>query len=345
MRRGVTEQYHRHEMTPDRADEKVQEVLQATGFEVKRMIFEGKIYKSDKIGTRIYEGEADVNGSKREAVLKVQFLKPDIEEAELMQRFTQQNGSSNIRVAEIYDHSPYNPQKEYGHIIMERVKGNPIFKGLATDEERETWLKFYEELRTNSLIEPLFPAQWQEQDGRPITALRMSNWLNIARKQGHLDREKVGLSVRHMTQMVLGGVGETAFMHGHLSPDAVLSTENGERVLMSQAFWKYLPLYSDTVFHIWASLKELRGEEIISAEQAIAYIETWRENYKTLPLLARDGEFDKYFASAMRERCVGAMIVDIDSDLRNRGGMTPDDALKLKDMFRGVFNHYSKSTK
>lgn len=330
-------------MSVEKANELECRVFDETGFTPTERIFEGKIYDSDKIATRIYRGTQTIQGEPRHTILKIQFLKNADEEGDLMKAFATQNKSCAIRTAHIFQQADYNEVVGYGYMLMEEVQGEAIFSGLANERDREKWLKFFSDFKTTGLTKALFPPSLLENEATRVTALRLFNWLRITKRQHHLTLEKIRLTIRHLIKMTLDGVRETEFVHGHLSPDAIQVTPTGDHVVMSQAFYKYLPKLSDAVFQIWASLKDLRGDDILSPEQAVTYCEQWRSYYQALPCLANMENFEKYFASAMRERAAGALIVDIDSDLMNKQKedlMTSEDAQKLKAMFRGIFNHY-----
>ncbi|MDH5597341.1 MAG: phosphotransferase, partial [Candidatus Peregrinibacteria bacterium] len=309
-----------------------------SGFRVGELLFEGRIYDADKIGTRIHAGTIEGNEGVEEAVLKVQLLPPSQEEAELMMRFTAQNKSQRIRTPIIYKHAPYSDEKGYGYTIMERVHGQPIFEGMAREEAMDNFVNFHSELHALSLNEPLFNPNSYESDARLATSLRLANWNNIARKKDTLTHEKVILSGRHSVRMLLEGVNEMEFMHGHLTSRDILVTEKSDHVLMSHSFWGYRPRYYDTTFQIWAAIKESRGDEIPTPEQAIAHAETWRRKFKESPHIANDPEFSKYFASNMRERALGALIVDIENDCEGQ------DLEKLKKAFRALYDFYMRKS-
>lgn len=347
---GLGENYHSHEMTSDRADEIVNKVVADTRFEIDETLAEERIYVEGKIVSRKFKGRGLIEGEMREAVLEVQFLRRDIEKAVLMREFKDQNESETIRVADVFDHATYQQEEGYGYMIMEHVQGRPIFRG--SEEDMTAWIAFYEEFKSKALRTPLFPQEEVESEASKVTRSRLDHWLSISEKQGHLDEGKKILADDHIRQMQAKGVTQTEFTHGLLTGKNVLVDSEGKTVIMNHDHWKNLPKGSDTAYITWDYLKELRRDQILTPEAAIEYTEKWRAAYKTIPFIAQDPNFDLYFASAIRERCLGALIVDIDSDLRNRKknadgtpNMTAEEAERLKFMFVGLYNHYSKNIK
>ena len=330
---GVTEKYHSHHLTPERADELETEAIEESGFTKKEDLFEGKVYDEDRIGTRISRGFYE----EKPAVLKVQLLEPGIEEVDIMERFSDQNRSKKIRTPKIYDHTPYAPEKGFGFTVMENIQGKPIFEGLASEEDMKNFADFYRELHDKAISSSFLPPKIYEKDARVATGLRLANWSAIALKKGTLDKEGIVNSSRHLIRMTLDGVGGMEFTHGHLSGNDVLVTPDGENILFSAAFWSYRPEYYDTTFQIWASLKNLKGEEILSPEKAVEHCEQWKETFLELPGIGRNPMFSKYFASNMRERAIGALLLDINQDHKGK------DNEKQKEMFRSILEHYSKN--
>lgn len=327
---GVTEKYHLYELDKTTADVMSEEALKEAELENPEQIFEGVIYDKDRIGTRIFRG---TQGS-QPRVLKVQFLEPDIEEAVIMQDINNRR-YPNLRHPHVYDYQDHDPVRGYGYTLMEDVKGRPIFEGLANREEMEEFADATQEIRINRQTNPVFQPKIYERDARTATALRLANWNAIALRKGTLDREGIGHSTRHLLQMTLGDIDKMEFTHGHLTSKDIVVTEKGENVVFSPSFWSYRPKYYETTFQIWDSLKSLEGDEILSPKEAIAHCEEWKETFMQTPGIKEDVFFSRYFASNMRERAIGALLLDINQDHEG------EDNRRQKEMFREILCHYS----
>ena len=217
---------------------------------------------------------------------------------------------------------------------MEDVRGRRIFEGLADEREMEEFTEMISALRINRR-QALFPPKLYERNARTATAMRLANWNAIALRKGTLDKEGVINSSRHLLNMTLTGIDDMEFTHGHLTSEDVIVTDKGERVIFSPSFWSYRPKHYESTFQIWAALKGLKGGDILSPEEGIAHCEQWKRVLMQNPVIHEDLSFREYFASNMRERAIGALMLDID---QNHEG---EDKQRQKELFRGILRYYS----
>jgi hypothetical protein len=127
-------------------------------------------------------------------------------------------------------------------------------------------------------------------------------------------------------------------MHGHLTYEDIFKISNDEYVLMSNLFWSYRPEYYDAAFHLWNGIKNIRDTKI-NFRQVIKYIQNWLEEYKKIPIIMQDKDFERKFNMMMAERCLGALLADIqnqhyDSDRDN-------SIAYLMKLFRGLFEYFA----
>lgn len=127
-------------------------------------------------------------------------------------------------------------------------------------------------------------------------------------------------------------------MHGHFTYDDIFKLSDKEYVLMSNLFWSYRPEFYDTTFHLWAGIKSLRDQRN-SLEQIIKYLQNWLEEYKKIPIIARDADFERKFNIMMAERCIGAPLVDIRNQHYARD--REDCIAYLTELFRNLFTYFT----
>lgn len=172
-----------------------------------------------------------------------------------------------------------------------------------------------------------------------FTTQRVSHWAKIAQAKGCLAEVEVknvekflSLAGRHLPSIKM------EFMHGHFTYNDIFKISDNEYVLMSNLFWSYRPEFYDTTFHLWAGIKSLRDQNV-NVEQVIEYLQKWREEYKKLPVVTQNPDFDRKFDMLMAERCIGALLVDIQNQHydNNRSNLTG----YLTELFRNLFKHFA----
>jgi len=128
------------------------------------------------------------------------------------------------------------------------------------------------------------------------------------------------------------------FMHGHFTYNDIFKLSEKEYILMSNLFWSYRPEFYDTTFHLWAGIKSLRDQSM-TVEQVKEYLQNWLEEYKKLPFVMQDADFERKFNMMMAERCIGALLVDI----QNQHYETDQSNFiaHLTELFRGLFKHFA----
>ena len=152
MGNKITEKYFTQDDFSRREAEVLVQVTAETGFIVEKEIFRGVIYDKNKVGSLIYKGAF---GGKP-AVLKLQGLKPEIEEGEIIKHFTNQNQSKSVRIPILYAYKPWTENRGYGYLITEYIDAPKIFKmPFATSQQMNDFARFYQEYRTSALTRNL----------------------------------------------------------------------------------------------------------------------------------------------------------------------------------------------
>ncbi|MDP1833546.1 MAG: hypothetical protein Q8L11_01270 [Candidatus Moranbacteria bacterium] len=308
MGNEIVEKYFKHADFADQGKRALAEIIAKTGFQPEKEIFRGQIYDDDKVASLVYKGV----WRDGPAVLKIQGLRPEIDEIRMIGAFNGQNGSSAIRLPEFYGGSKWDERAGYGYLLLEYIDAPRIYQTpFANRKQTDDFCAFYQEYKTKCLSEPFFSKEPNERSSLVFTAQRVSHWARIAQAKGHLTEgrvENVGrflsLAGRHLPSIGM------EFMHGHLTSEDIFKLPGNKYVLMSNLFWSYRPECYDMTFHLWYGLKSLRDQNMTAA-QIKGYLQSWFEAYKKIPSIAQDTDFERKFDMAMAERCLGALLVDI----------------------------------
>jgi hypothetical protein len=350
MNNKVSEQYFNYSKTYEEAKALVLDLAEDIGFSLEEEIFCGRIYDQDKVGSLIYSGIYDDGGKKIKAVLKVQFLRLEHSEAVLIAKWNHQNQSKIIRLPEVFISEPWDDEAGLSWLISESLIDCPkIYQGpLATDKEREEFCGFYQEYKTKCLRQPLFPPTVEEQKALAFISQRVNHWSKIALVKHWFgdDEEKiVALFMKEMyDNKYLENNLAMEFMHGHLTADDVRK-KNDQYVITSNLFWSWRPEWYDATFHLWAGIKSLTDVNL-PIDEVIAYLDRWQDAYNTLlmvkQMVCKSRDFLDKFNLMMMERCVGALVVDINVDFDNQPFNEERQARKiyLKELFSAIFYHY-----
>lgn len=336
MSNKITGKYFGHANFADHEKRVLEEITIKTNFQSEKEIFRGQIYDKDKVGSLIYKGV----WRNRPAVLKIQGLQIDVDEIDIISRFNDQNKSAIIRLPKLFDGAKWNEQDGYGYLLLEYIDASQIYQPpFASQEQIQEFCAFYQEYKTKCLRESFFEREPNEQSSLVFTAQRISYWTQIAQTKGHLAEVEVknvekflSLAGRHLPSIKM------EFMHGHLTYNDVFKLSDKEYVLMSNLFWSYRPEFYDTTFHLWAGIKSLRKQSV-TVERVNEYLQNWLEEYKKLPVVLQDADFERKFNIMMAERCLGALLVDIQNQHYDKDGSI--FITHLTKLFRELFKHFA----
>lgn len=336
MSNKITEKYFEHVNFADHKKRILNEIMSKTNFQAEKEIFRGQIYDKNKVGSLIYKGV----WRDKSAVLKIQGLQPDIDEIDMINRFNDRNKSAKIRLPKLHGGSKWNKKNGYGYLLLEYIDAPQIYQPpFASPEQIKDFCALYQEYKTKCLREPLFKREPNEQSSLVFTAQRVSHWLKIVQTKGHLTETEVknvekflSLAGKHLPSIKMD------FMHGHFTYNDIFKLSNKEYILTSNLFWSYRPEFYDITFHLWASLKSLRNQNI-NVEQVKKYLQNWLKEYKKLPIVIQDSDFERKFDIMMAERCIGALLVDIQNQHydNDRGNFI----IHLTKLFRNLFEYFA----
>jgi len=307
MANKITEKYFTQNDFSRMKDKVLAEVTAETGFIAREEIFRGVIYERQKVGSLIYKG----TWQRKPAALKLQGLKPEVDEGEIVKHFTGQNNSRLIRVPKIYVHFPWQAKRGYGYLITEYVDAPKIFKmPFATAEQMLDFARFYQEYRTSALTRP-----WLEPEtlnSLAFTLERVNHWRKISESKKRLSPEEYRpyltrfypQAEKHLPTIPM------VFCHGHLTADDIYKLADGSYVVLSNLFWSYRPEWYDLGFNIWACWQGIRDTSY-TFEEMLGYIEEWLKVYRQIPVVKKDNDFERKITMLLLERTMGTILVDL----------------------------------
>lgn len=307
MSNNITEKYFTQDDFSRQEADVLARVTAETGFVVEKEIFRGTIYDKNKVGSLIYKGMLKA----KPAVLKLQGLKPEVDEGEIIKRFTAQSKSKIVRVPALYVHEPWTEGHGYGYLITEYLAAPKIFEmPFATPEQMKDFARFYREYRTSALTR-----SWMEpetKDSLTFTIRRVDHWRKISEHKKRLALADYApylvryypLAVKHLPSIPM------VFCHGHLTADDIYRLNDGSFVVLSNLYWSYRPQGYDLAFNIWSCLMHIRDTSY-TFEQLVKYIDKWLATYRAIPAVHQDKDFDRTITVLLLERTMGAILVDL----------------------------------
>lgn len=307
MENIITGKYFKQDDFSRRGKEVLEQIIKETGFKPEKEIFRGVIYEREKVGSLIYKGEY----KEKPAVLKLQGLKPEIDETEMVNNFMKQNKSSIVRAPKIYFYKTWSENRGYGFLISEYIDAPKIFEmPFATEEQMIEFGRFYQDYRTLALTSP-----WLEptaKDSLELTLKRIENWRKISEHKGKLKREDYvpllekfdSLAREYFPSIPL------IFCHRHITANDIYRMLDGSFVLFSNLFWSCCPKWYELAFNIWACMQHIRDVNY-SFNDLLNYINKWRRSYHQIPIVQKDEDFDRKLDINFLERTTGAILVDI----------------------------------
>lgn len=338
MSNKITEKYFTQDDFSQREADVLAQVIAETGFVVEKEIFRGMIYDKNKVGSLIYKGT--LKGEP--AVLKLQGLKPEVDEGEIVKHFTAQNQSKLVRVPVLYRHKPWTEKCGYGYLITEYIAAPKIFEmPFATSEQMRDFARFYQEYRTSALTR-----SWIEQetnDSLAFSVHRMDNWRKISEHKKRLSSgDYAPYLVRYyaMAEKHLPSI-PMVFCHGHLTANDIYRLDDGSFVILSNLFWGYRIQWHDLAFNIWACLQHIRDTSY-TFKQLLQYVEEWIKMYRTIPVVQQDKDFERKITALLLERTMGAILVDLGANDFYEKEENKEYFKHLLSLHQHLFDHLAK---
>lgn len=334
MSNQIVEQFFSHQDFGPRIDEVAQIICRQTGFQLQSELWRGLIMADPtKVGSVIYRGI----WNNQAVVLKIQALKLEIEEADLLQQFTEQNTSQRIRTPHIYHHQAWSETLGYGFTISEFLTAHHIFSlPFANEREQLLYCDFYQEYRTKAIAKPFLPVP--SLSTIDFVQQRLTTWLDLANEKNSLAEMEYLEYAEEFKNLIPRLFSETAleFCHGHLTAhDIRYDEKNDQFILTSNILWGFRPQWYDLAFNLWACFMHIRDTGY-TFENLIAYYQQWLQHYKKMAVLTEDQNFEKKFTACMLERTIGSIVADLganESFIRGENHPFQKHLLRLQQQF------------
>ncbi len=293
----------------DNEESVLAEVLRRTGFKVEDEIFRGLYYfkKKQVTGSVIYKGEY----RKGPAVLKLQGLKLEAGETEIIEIFEKQNRSKKVHAPRIFAKEKWRPERGYGFIVEEYVDAPHIYNfPFATKKQMLEWGRFYEEYRTKAITRPWI--REPKVDTLAATIQGVSNWARNAELEKRIKLEDYApYLIRFYDLASKYGRGfPISFMHRELTNEHVFKLHNGTYRVFSNILWGYRLQWSELSYNVWRSLLAIRDNSY-SFGDLKKYVEDWVEVYKRIPITKKDKDFEQKIYYLLLERTLGILVGDL----------------------------------
>lgn len=289
------------------------EIVEKTGFSPDYdLLRQSQWWKTGKVGAVHCPGLLLKDGQEARAVLKIQGTKPATSEALMIEAFAKQNKSKIIRPPQVLAHIPWNQDKQYEALILERVDGKcAITSPPAPNDELDQFFNLYHEYKTNCCTKP-----WVEKPKSYSFRERVKNWRAAVEEQAQNDLlrkiEDEELTERAIQLLERSlAANDLEFVHGHFQPGDLIVTTNGEVVLFSNLFWSWRMPFYDAVFayHWW-----MLGMEHVPSGLTRQALEQerrhWFDKIFSLPEVHVSSKTEHLVGLALLERAVPALMVD-----------------------------------
>jgi hypothetical protein len=230
-----------------RFDQIISEITDETGF-----ILNGTVSTSNWWGSKTF-GAFHCWGKfqNKRAVLKVQGVKPETSEIEMIGLFNAQNKSQLIRAPKLYLTIPWSNEKRYEVLVMEDVGDKKILNEPTNNKEIKRFFEIYSEYRKKCRNKP-----WLLKPGMSIGKMikaRFEKWrkssLEIYPDHPLRRKDDVKLINRAIEILIEKYRGvEWEFQHGHLSDGDLYKVSGGQIVVLSNLYWSWRAPFYDAIF-------------------------------------------------------------------------------------------------
>lgn len=292
-------------------DEILQEVSKDSGFVSNALISESRWWNSSEVGAKHYSGIIDG----KEAVLKLQLVKIDSPEVEIIESYHKHNKSHHIRAPYIYYHKPWDVNKNYEAIVMEKIDKISVVNYPSKLREIENFHFFFQEYKTNTDISKPWIEKPINQSVEETIINKFSKWKDMRNKVvknpnvlSEKDENLIQKAVLKVASVYKNGV-DLEFVHGHFGPQDLSSTGKDTAVVFSNLYWSWRYPYYDLVFSFHYFKFFLANTSIISTDIYRKNTQSWYEFM--LSTAKKLDHFDeRLFNTALLERLVAGLNLD-----------------------------------
>lgn len=291
--------------------EREQEVLKdasaRTGFVATELIGRSAWWGSSEIGAFHYAGTFDG----KEAVLKIQGVKPSVSEIYMIESFAATNRSEVIRPPHLYASIPWNDEKRYEALVLEFIDGQKVIQTPTTEVQVRRFFELYRDYRDKCLHSP-----WVDKPKGTISAgivEKFKRWREASFKiypEHPLRKDSdIDLIDTAVKKLELGYEGvEPEFMHGHFS-EGDLYQVGDQVVVLSNLYWSWRQPFYDAIFGYHWFMYRLNIVGGITPEEVEQQRTIWLSEIETLPQ-AQSEEGRRLLNLALLERAAAGLNLD-----------------------------------
>ena len=290
-----------------REKEVLKDASEKIGFIPDTLVGRSAWWGSSEMGAFHYKGIYE--GKK--AVLKIQGVKPNISEREMISAFSKTNKSKVVRPPRLYAYLPWDEEKKYEALVMEFIDGKRLIQVPTKASQIEKFFEIYRDYRKNCRRNP-----WVDKPEKTISESivdRFTKWREMSFKiyPNHPLREEgdnvlVDTAVRKLIKGYEGVQPE--FVHGHLS-DRDLYQMGDEVVVLSNLYWSWRAPFYDGIFAYHWFIYHLSDVKGITPKEVERQRNIWLKQINSLPG-TQSGEGKRLLKLALLERAAAGLNLD-----------------------------------
>lgn len=284
------------------------DAAEATGFVPERLLSKSSWWGSEQIGAFHYAGTHEG----RQAVLKVQGVKPVTSEIYMLVEFAKQNKSTFIRPPLVYASKLWNDTDRYEAIVMEDVQGEKLVSYPGTVTEIKKFFTVYEEYKRNCITTPwITKPDGTIRDAIPKT---LGKWQqkSISIYPSHPYRKSSDTELIEQATIALKSGYETVnleFQHGHFSVNDLYKAGE-EIVLLSNLYWSWRLPFADRVFAAeWYKYNVVQNVPGLTVSEWENIRAVWLE-YIDKSIIFENNENLRLLRLAQLERSTAGLVID-----------------------------------
>lgn len=252
----------------------------------------------------------------KDAVLKIQGVKPSVSEADMIQSFARNNSSALIRPPHLYAALAWDDTRSYEAIVFEHIHGPRLVPTPATREQIQSFFNVYTEYRQHCLQNPWVqrPALTLSESVKTAFQRWRSASFSIFPDHPLRKAEDQSLIDAAVNTLITGYSGvEPEFVHGHFG-ETDLYHQGDNIVLLSNLYWSWrAPLY-DAVFGYHWYMYHLASADSITPSEIEAQRHLWlsaiTERVQALPIVNPSKTPADLLRLALLERAAAGLNLD-----------------------------------
>lgn len=265
-------------------------------------------WRGEKVGAVILEGQIELDGKSKAAILKIQGTKPNISETEQIQKFQAQNLSQIIRPPHIYAHLPWNEEKQFEALVFEKFTGKKVLDSKPVKvDELNRFFEIYSEYRENCIQQP-----WLDKPNHYSFREQLEGWQEAVIDQAKQDPFDLSQDQKLIDQAIeildeKLTLDQMTFQHGHLSTKDFVESEDGQVIILSNLFWGWRLPYYDAVFAYHWHMLSMEHVEGLNPGMLVTERDKW---LKAIYSRGKGEQTRAQIDFALLERTVVAILID-----------------------------------